>query len=151
VAIRTSKNVVLNKTAFTIVLESFNEESPTPVGWVPATVGLFTGALNPTVTTAKTAFDDAEADFSGYAQVEIEAFDSILLNATTLGLMKSCTFIRNSDSGDAQIVTGYFVFFATTQMLICERFEEGVNFVGNGDFLDLNIFVPIGLLVPTGQ
>lgn len=120
-----------------------------------AEVHLFKGDLVPSPATPINDLNLAECDFSGYGAATITAASTIKPGPLQWALHKSVPFALTLATPiiDNE-VAGYWVEytgFSGQALLFCERFSEPVQMAAVGDFLDLNIFVPLNLVLAVPQ
>jgi len=147
-AIRTSKNVIWNAERTRSILVALGAATVTYTGWDDALVRLFQGALTPTPTTVVTDLEAVECDFTGYAAAVVTPWVSVITRQNEWALFQSVNYsIDGFPPYDSNTATGYWVEDSAGGLIISERFAAPVTLTTIGDFLDLNVFIPLASII----
>jgi len=115
-------------------------------------VKLFTGPLTPTPATTLADLEAVEADYTGYGAATITTMGTVKPSALQWALFKSVYFaISGSGPYTGNEITGYWVETDEPNLVLAERFAAPVTLEALGDFLDLNVMVPLNLVVPVAE
>jgi len=151
VAIRQTVNVVYSSSYIQNLLLDLGAATPTISSLNGSEVHLFKGALTPSPATPLSDLIAAECDYTGYGTPTITTAIAVKPGPTQWALHKSVSFqVTLAVPIVDNEVAGYWVEFAgdTGQtLLFSERFADPVEMAAVGDFLDLNIFIPLNLVV----
>lgn len=103
------------------------------------------GAFNPTNATPLAAFDDAEADFSGYTEVTIATFPAEFLFGSGYALSSQQRFDYNSGDGSVgNQIGGWYLVSAAGVLVEFGTFDPSRPVQGDGQVVFVTAVVPFG-------
>jgi len=145
-AIRTSTNVVFAENWVRNILTALADATPTINSLDGGEVHLFHGDLIPTPQMTNVDLSAEEATYGSYGAVTVTTLADVQTEAQQWALHKSVLFTMTLGTPE-DTVTGYYFLDSDGDLVISERFAVPVDFSGGGSFLDLNMFIPMDLLV----
>lgn len=150
-AIRQSSTVIMGTEWLHLILKKFALGTPNMPSLDEAKVRLFKGSITPVPGTTLAELDAAECDFDNYVEATVSQWNDVSAGLNLWALFSSSYFyFLAGPTPVTNTVAGYYVVDATNNLICSERFETGVVMAADGDFLDLNIFVPFAPIVPIG-
>jgi len=123
---------------------------PAAAIFVTPKIHLFTGSLIVSSATTQAELVAAEATFSGYLSEALGTMDGPLtLLEDIRGFLKSYSFIEGDPATITENITGYWVDEgAVANWVVGENFPEPLAMAAPGDFISLDLLLPLALLVP---
>lgn len=145
-SIRTTETFVWNHGYIAMVLTQLGAATPTLTGLDDCTVHLFSGSTVPTPTSITADF--TEAVFTGYGADTVTTLTTVNTSTAQRALYGNCTFsLTGGPPVVGETITGYFVLDSDDLYVGGERFGAAVNLANSGDWLDLNVLLPMNLIV----
>lgn len=114
------------------------------------TILLYQSGPPPTPALLGDVTNYAAATFPGYASVDLELGDVVVLGGTDLGVTASALFVSTGPSEPAQSALGYLIDNGGTTLYAGEAFPAPLSLQFDGAFLELDLIIPLpGVFTPT--
>jgi hypothetical protein len=96
--------------------------------------------------------DFTEATYSGYAPIALPLplIGGVNADGTTLGWLKSILFVAGAVVAPGETIAGYWIDEAAvggTDLYMAERFVTPIPIVTVGDFIDVDVIMPVKMIV----
>jgi len=148
---RTAENITFAEAIAKALIEDYVVQTITnDAPFVLTDVHLYTNIFSP--TPQMVIGDFTEATFGGYATVvAVVWLGPVNLTPTKYGMQVTVNFLATDPIGASENVTGYFLTDSVgTEIRAAEEFDTVVPFAEGGDFLSLDLILPLeALAVPT--
>jgi len=146
-AVRTGKNVVFSDAFIQAFVTEWGDDTMSTNGMDNADVRLFTGELVPTPATLLADYVAVEADFIGYVLTTMTDPTAVKVSPFIWAIYHSVWYTASSPYTVGNEITGYWVETQEGALVFGERFEEPLSMAEAGDYLDLNVYCPMHILV----